>query len=90
MDEVSLLLTALIHRNLNGLRVIGQGKSVSKAEIEAGSTVEGLLTARAIHAHAHRLDIELPIMEQNYQACYQSKNPHDAVMDLENRPQRSE
>ena len=69
---------------------IGQGKSVSHAEIEVGQTVEGLRAARAIHGKAAELDLDLPIITEVYRVLYEGKNPQDAVRDLESRPQGRE
>ena len=69
---------------------IGQGKSVSHAEIEVGQTVEGLRAARAIHNKAKELELDLPIIEEVYRVLYEGKNPQDAVRDLESRPQGHE
>ena len=69
---------------------IGQGKTVSQAEIEVGQTVEGLQAAKAIYLMANNLKVELPIMEQVYRVLYEAKAPEDAVNDLEKRPQRPE
>ena len=63
---------------------------MAQAEIEVGQTVEGLRAARAIYNKAHELELDLPIIEEVYRVLYDGKNPHDAVRDLENRPQGDE
>jgi glycerol-3-phosphate dehydrogenase (NAD(P)+) len=87
-----LILTCTDNQSRNrrfGL-AIGQGKSVSHAEIEVGQTVEGLRAARAIHSKAAELDLDLPIITEVYRVLYKGKNPQDAVRDLESRPQGHE
>jgi glycerol-3-phosphate dehydrogenase (NAD(P)+) len=87
-----LILTCTDNQSRNrrfGL-AIGQGKSVSHAEIEVGQTVEGLRAARAIHSKAAELDLDLPIITEVYRVLYEGKNPQDAVRDLESRPQGHE
>lgn len=87
-----LLLTCTDDQSRNrrfGL-AIGRGATVDQAEKEVGQTVEGLPAAKAIHRIAHKLKLELPIMEQVYHVLYEGKNPLDAVKDLESRPRRPE
>jgi glycerol-3-phosphate dehydrogenase (NAD(P)+) len=87
-----LILTCTDNQSRNrrfGL-AIGQGKTVARAEIEVGQTVEGLRAARAIHHMAQQLQLDLPIIDEVYRVLYEDKNPQDAVRDLENRPQGSE
>jgi len=87
-----LILTCTDNQSRNrrfGL-ALGQGKTLSQAEIEVGQTVEGIRAARAIYLLSRELDIELPIMEQVYRVLYEAKSPMDAVTNLENRPQRAE
>ena len=87
-----LILTCTDNQSRNrrfGLAV-GQGKSISEAEIEVGQTVEGVRAARAIYLLAKDLKLELPIMEQVYLVLYEGVKPVDAVQNLENRPQRAE
>ena len=87
-----LILTCTDNQSRNrrfGL-AIGQGKTVARAEVEVGQTVEGLRAARAIHHMAQQLQLDLPIIDEVYRVLYENKNPQDAVRDLENRPQGSE
>jgi glycerol-3-phosphate dehydrogenase (NAD(P)+) len=69
---------------------LGKGKAVSQAEIEVGQTVEGLRAAKAIYDKAQQLGLDLPIIQEVYRVLYEGKDPHDAVRDLENRPQGRE
>jgi glycerol-3-phosphate dehydrogenase (NAD(P)+) len=90
LGDLILTCTDDQSRNRRFGLAIGQGKTVEKAVVEVGQTVEGLRATKAIYLMAQAMSIELPIMEQTYHVLYNSKNPHDAVKALEDRPQRSE
>jgi len=90
LGDIILTCTDNQSRNRRFGLLIGQGKSVSQAEIEIGQTVEGLRAARAIHNKAIQLGLDLPIIREVYRVLYESKNPKDAVRDLEKRPQGPE
>jgi len=86
LGDIILTCTDDQSRNRRFGLAIGQGKSVSQAEIEVGQTVEGLRAARAIYHKARGLGLELPIIAEVYRVLYEGKDPHDAVRDLESRP----
>ncbi len=90
LGDIILTCTDDQSRNRRFGLAIGKGKSVSQAEIEVGQTVEGLRAARAIYHKSKQLELELPIIDEVYHVLYDGKNPHDAVRDLENRPQGQE
>ena len=90
LGDLILTCTDDQSRNRRFGLAVGQGKSISEAEIAVGQTVEGLRAARAIYLLAKELKLELPIMEQVYLVLYKGVKPIDAVQNLENRPQRAE
>lgn len=90
LGDLILTCTDDQSRNRRFGLAIGQGKSVSEAEVIVGQTVEGLRAARAIFLLSAELGLELPIMEQVYRVLYEGVKPVDAVQNLESRPQRSE
>lgn len=90
LGDLILTCTDDQSRNRRFGLAVGQGKSISEAEIAVGQTVEGLRAARAIYFLAKELELELPIMEQVYLVLYEGVKPVDAVQNLENRPQRAE
>jgi len=90
LGDIILTCTDNQSRNRRFGLAIGQGKSVQQAEIEVGQTVEGLRAARAIYNKAKELELDLPIIEEVYRVLYDGKDPHDAVRDLESRPQGHE
>jgi glycerol-3-phosphate dehydrogenase (NAD(P)+) len=90
LGDIILTCTDNQSRNRRFGLSIGQGKSVKEAEVEVGQTVEGLRAARAIYNKARELELDLPIIEEVYRVLYDGKDPHDAVRDLESRPQGRE
>ncbi|MDH3220061.1 MAG: NAD(P)-dependent glycerol-3-phosphate dehydrogenase [Gammaproteobacteria bacterium] len=90
LGDIILTCTDDQSRNRRFGLAIGQGKSVSQAEIEVGQTVEGLRAARAIYNKTRKLELDLPIIEAVYQVLYEGKDPRQAVRDLESRPQGRE
>ena len=90
LGDIILTCTDNQSRNRRFGLAIGQGKSVTEAEIEVEQTVEGLRAAKAIYNKALQLGLDLPIIEEVYRVLYDGKDPHDAVRDLEKRPQGPE
>ena len=90
LGDIILTCTDDQSRNRRFGLALGKGKAVSQAEIEVGQTVEGLRAAKAIYNKAQQLGLDLPIIQEVYRVLYEGKNPHDAVRDLENRPQGHE
>lgn len=90
LGDLILTCTDDQSRNRRFGLAIGQGKTVSQAEIEVGQTVEGLRASGAIYRKIQALGLDLPILEEVYSVLYQNKLPRDAVRDLESRPQGRE
>ncbi len=90
LGDIILTCTDDQSRNRRFGLAIGQGKTISRAEIEVGQTVEGLRAASAVHDKISELDLDLPILEEVYRVLYENKDPRDAVRDLESRPQGQE
>jgi glycerol-3-phosphate dehydrogenase (NAD(P)+) len=87
-----LILTCTDNQSRNrrfGL-ALGQGKTIAAAEVEVGQTVEGLRAAKAIYNKSRELGLDLPIIKEVYRLLYEGKKPHEAVRDLESRPQGHE
>jgi glycerol-3-phosphate dehydrogenase (NAD(P)+) len=90
LGDMILTCTDDQSRNRRFGLALGRGRSVAQAQAEVGQTVEGLRAAKAIHQKAVSLELDLPIIHEVYQVLYEDKNPHDAVRDLEKRPQGHE
>lgn len=68
---------------------VGSGTAVSKALEEVG-TVEGYYAANMAHALSVKYGIDMPIINECYKIMYENKGVKKALLDLLNRPNKSE
>lgn len=68
---------------------VGSGTPVSKALEEVG-TVEGYYAANMAYALSQKYGIDMPIVRECYKIMYENKDVKKALLDLLNRPNRSE
>ncbi|TDX52894.1 NAD(P)H-dependent glycerol-3-phosphate dehydrogenase [Orenia marismortui] len=61
---------------------IGSGKSLEEALSEMEMVAEGVRTAKAVYNLSHKLDIEMPIVDQMYKILFENKDPKLVVSDL--------
>ena len=85
MGDLVLTCTDNQSRNRRMGLALASGKSVPEAEEEIQQVVEGVLAARAVHATALRLGVEMPITEQIFRIIYEGVAPTDAVRALMQR-----
>ncbi|WP_295383748.1 NAD(P)H-dependent glycerol-3-phosphate dehydrogenase [uncultured Thiodictyon sp.] len=69
---------------------LARGSNVEQARAAIGQEVEGVVTALAVRALAHRLGVEMPISEQVYQVLYSGVSPLDATAALLEREPKAE
>lgn len=69
---------------------LGRGTTIEQALTDIGQTVEGLRTAREVHALAARLQVEMPICEQVYQVVAGHRTASKALQILMARTRKSE
>ena len=67
----------------------GSGVSVETALKEVG-TVEGYFAADMAYALSQKYGIDMPIISECYKIMYENKDVKKALLDLLNRPNRSE
>ena len=89
MGDLMVTCGSMHSRNLRAGMLIGRGESVEDT-IKRVGTVEGYLAARAARELAAAHDVEMPLVEQCYQVCYEHKEPRQALYDLTVRPIGSE
>ena len=77
-------------RNRRAGILIGQGRTAQQAIDEVGMTVEGYTAAKCAWELAHRMGVEMPIIEQVYQVLYEGRSPQEAIRSLMERPRRHE
>lgn len=68
---------------------VGSGVSVETALKEVG-TVEGYFAADMAYALSQKYGIDMPIISECYKIMYENKDVKKALLDLLNRPNRSE
>ncbi len=90
MGDLVLTCTDDLSRNRRMGLALAAGKSIEDAAREIGQVVEGVRAARAVHEVAHKLEVDMPIVDQIYAVLYEDKSPHDAVVALMSRQLRRE
>jgi glycerol-3-phosphate dehydrogenase (NAD(P)+) len=90
LGDLVLTCTDNESRNRRFGLLLGVGRQPEEALAEIGQAVEGYLTARAIHAVAQRVQVEMPLCEGVYRVLYEGVPARDAVRELLARPIRSE
>jgi glycerol-3-phosphate dehydrogenase (NAD(P)+) len=87
-----LVLTCTDNQSRNrrlGL-ALATGRSAAQAMAEIGQEVEGVVTARAVHAIAARHQVEMPISEQVHAVLYEGRTPQAATQLLLERAGKAE
>ena len=69
---------------------LGRGRTLAEAQSEIQQVVEGLPAARAVHAVAQRLGVDMPICKEIYRVMHEGKPVRAAVQALMGREVRSE
>lgn len=77
-------------RNRHVGEEIGRGKSLQTVLDEMVMVAEGVRTTKSVHQLFQKTGVEMPIAEQVYQALFEGKSPHDAVVDLMTRDAKEE
>jgi len=86
MGDLVLTCTDNQSRNRRFGLSLANGANVEEARKAIGQTVEGYYAARAVRDVAHRLNVEMPIIEEIYGVVYGESSPQDAVVRLMRRP----
>ncbi len=90
LGDLVLTCTGSLSRNrMVGLK-LGEGKSLKQALSEMNMVAEGVKTTKSCYNLAHKLDVDMPILEQTYQVLYKNKPAKKAVQDLLQRSLKEE
>lgn len=87
LGDLVLTCTGGLSRNRSVGAELGRGRKLD--EIIAGMhgmVAEGVLTTNAAMGLAHKMNVEMPIIEQMHEILQNGKEPGDAIRDLMNRP----
>jgi glycerol-3-phosphate dehydrogenase (NAD(P)+) len=90
MGDLVLTCTDDQSRNRRFGLALGHGQTPEAALRDIGQVVEGYYAARAVRQVAHRLGVEMPIVEQIHGVIYEAIDPRDAVNTLMRRPLAAE
>lgn len=90
LGDLVLTCTDDQSRNRRAGLALGRGESLDAALAGIGQVVEGVRTAREIHALAGEQGVEMPIAEQVYRVLYEDRSPRDAVDALLERSPKPE
>ncbi|NLN82098.1 MAG: NAD(P)-dependent glycerol-3-phosphate dehydrogenase [Clostridiales bacterium] len=89
MGDLIVTCGSLHSRNRRAGILIGQGHTPQEA-VRLVGTVEGYHAALAGWELSKSAGVEMPIIEQCWQVCYNGQSPRDAVRELMERPRRHE
>jgi glycerol-3-phosphate dehydrogenase (NAD(P)+) len=87
-----LVLTCFGHlsRNRRVGYELGRGRKLDEIIGEMREVAEGVKTARAAYRLADKLGVEMPITTGVYQMLYEGKSPRELMVELMERPLKSE
>lgn len=89
IGDLIVTCTSRHSRNNRFGYLVGSGTNVQNALQEVG-TVEGYYASAIAYKLAQKYNVQLPIITECYNILYEGKDPQTAVLDLMNRPCRSE
>ena len=90
LGDLVLTCTDDQSRNRRFGMALGRGESLRDAQSGIHQVVEGLPAARAVHAVAQRLTVDMPICREIYRVTHEGKPVQAAVQALMGREVRSE
>jgi len=90
MGDLVLTCTGDLSRNRTvGLR-LGRGETLSHILEGTHQVAEGVKTTKAVHELAHKLSVDMPIVDAVHSILYLGKNPRMVVSQLMGRPVKRE
>jgi glycerol-3-phosphate dehydrogenase (NAD(P)+) len=90
LGDLVLTCTDDQSRNRRFGMALGRGASLAEAQSGIGQVVEGVHAARAVHAVAQRVGVDMPICREIHGVMHESKSVRAAVQALMQREVRSE
>jgi glycerol-3-phosphate dehydrogenase (NAD(P)+) len=90
LGDLVLTCTDDQSRNRRFGLALAAGRTAPQALAEIGQVVEGYTAAKAAHAVARRMNVEMPLCEGVYRVLYEGVPARDAVRELMTRPIKSE
>src|SRR5262245_45791771 len=90
MGDLVLTCFGNLSRNRRVGYELGRGRKLPEIISEMREVAEGVKTAKATYELASRLGVEMPITTGVYQMLYEGKSPSDLMVELMERPLKSE
>ena len=90
LGDLVLTCTGDLSRNRTVGLKLGSGLTLEQVLAQMTMVAEGVKTTRSCYHLAHRLGVEMPILEQMYQVLYNGKRCEDAVRELFQRGLKKE
>jgi glycerol-3-phosphate dehydrogenase (NAD(P)+) len=90
LGDLVLTCTDDQSRNRRMGLALARGRDLDEARREIGQEVEGVITARSVHAIAARLGVEMPISDQVFGVLYEGVTPQQATEKLLARDSKAE
>ncbi|MDY6821831.1 MAG: NAD(P)H-dependent glycerol-3-phosphate dehydrogenase [Deferribacterota bacterium] len=90
LGDLVLTCTGDLSRNRWVGKCLGEGKKLDEIINNMKSVAEGIYTVKAAKYMQILYDVEMPITDEVYRILYENKNIYEAIIDLMNRPLKSE
>lgn len=90
MGDLVLTCFGNLSRNRRVGFELGRGRNLDEIVGEMREVAEGVKTARSARDLAVKLGVEMPITESVYKLLYEGKSPRDLMVELMERPLKSE
>lgn len=90
IGDLIVTCTSRHSRNHNAGELIGKGYTMEEAMSQVKMVVEGVYSAKAALALAHKYQVSMPIVEEINQVLFEGKNAREAVEELFLRDKRVE
>ncbi|HEY0378835.1 MAG TPA: NAD(P)H-dependent glycerol-3-phosphate dehydrogenase [Pyrinomonadaceae bacterium] len=90
LGDLVLTCTGGLSRNRRVGQELGRGRALQEIVGEMREVAEGVMTTRAVHNLARKLNVEMPITSEVHAVLYEGKRAEDAAGELMVRPLRGE
>lgn len=77
-------------RNRHVGELLGKGQTLAQIQNSMQAVAEGVFTARSIFSISEDKQIDMPIASQVYRVLFEDKSPHQATLELMQRPLKGE
>lgn len=90
IGDLIVTCTSMHSRNRRAGILIGRGKSIEEAQSEIGMVVEGIKSARIVHALSEKYNVDMPITQEAYKVLFEGHPVKNCVNNLMSRDAKKE